>query len=189
MLNAERRMLNAERRMLNAERRMPNAERRMPNAERLSLAFRARTVPSQEVPRIDSAAMAIVPMEIDRIFPHWIDLNRTSRFLVHRQGTGFGLRGFPDFASAGFAFFVAGCTWTRIAQPRKGVMALMPILPLNVHALTGALLHLHRLRIGSGDRQNPLLIGLNSSHIVGGAGLDCFVHVTSMTFSAGWWIG
>ena len=151
----------------------------------LSLAFRAGTLSSQKLPRVNPAAMAVVPVEIDRVFADWGDLKRASRLLVHGQSSRFGLRRLTNLASAGVAFFVARSARAGVAQPGKRIVAPVTVFPLDIHARTGGFFHLNRPRIGRRNGQNTGLLGLNAPHFLGWTALNGFVrHTKSMTLGA-----
>src|SRR3954471_23652918 len=92
---------------------------RMLNAESLLPALRTRTFAPQELPRVDAAAMAVIPVEADGVLAYRGDLERTGRLLIHRERARFPFWGLADFASRGLALFVASGTGARIAQPRE----------------------------------------------------------------------
>src|SRR4051794_17449800 len=95
------------------------AECRMPvfRSDCLFQAFHTRTFSPQKFPRINAAAVAVVPMEVDGILAHGCDLQRTRGLLIHRQRARLRPGRHADFASSGFALFVAGGTGTSVAQP------------------------------------------------------------------------
>jgi hypothetical protein len=49
-----------------------------------ALALRARALPPQELPRINAAAVAVVPVEVDSVFADGRDLDWADRVLIHR---------------------------------------------------------------------------------------------------------
>ena len=140
------------------------------------------TFPPQELPRINSAAVPVIPIETDRVLAHGIDFPRSGWLLIHRQGARFRFRRLADLPSAAFAFFVAGRAGAGVAQPGERVMAAVAVSPFNVHTLTGRLLHFHRFGISSGKGQNAALLRLDAGHLLGGSRFDGFVgHTHSMT--------
>src|SRR5690242_21463876 len=114
-------------------------------------------------------------MEVDGVFADWSNLHWTRRFPIHRQSSWFRRCWMADFAAATLAFFVAGSTRARVPQPLKGVVALVPVLPFDVHALAGSLLHFHRFRIRSRRRQSSGFFSPNSRHLLCRAGFDGLV--------------
>lgn len=102
---------------MNFLRDMPSNNASWPNADRLFSTLRTRAFPPQELPGIDPAAVAVVPVEVDRVFSDWSDFERTDRLFVHGQSSRFGLWRLTDFSSVAGALLIARRTGTRIAQP------------------------------------------------------------------------
>src|ERR1700676_4053708 len=87
-------------------------------------AFRALAVAAQEVPGIDAAGVAILPIELDRIAADSVGAGWSSGGLVHLQqllGVGLGL---ARLAALNFSFFDAGGAGTGVAQPGEVPLAL-----------------------------------------------------------------
>ena len=100
-------------------------------------AFRTWAKRPQEVPRIDPVLMAVVPTELDRIFANAACRDGLRRSLEHRQRAGLRLFGFAGLPVRLYAILVAKRTRTRIPQVSKRIMALVAVLPFDVHALAG----------------------------------------------------
>src|SRR5579883_282950 len=111
-------------------------------------ADRTRAEVAQELPRVDAVLVAVVPRESDCVLAdtcgfYWL----RSRF-EHRQHARlcmFWLSGFTIFAHP---LVITQCARTRVAKVLEAVMALVSVLPLDVHARPGSQLHFDRLRGG-----------------------------------------
>src|ERR1700744_2162280 len=93
------------------------------------------------VPGIDPALVAVVPAKADRISPHWGNRLRAGRFLVHLQESRrLWLRhsGLPPGSPT---LFMASSTGASLAQPGESPVALVAVLPVDLHAGPGCLLY------------------------------------------------
>src|SRR5437868_896773 len=93
--------------------------------------------------------MPIIPDERNRVLPHRRNLSGTRRLFEHGQQRGrFGR--LPELQSCFFAVFVAVRARTRVAQVLEGEDALMPVFPIDFHALAAGLVHADGPGLGVG---------------------------------------
>lgn len=110
-------------------------------------AFGTGAKSSQEVPGVDAVLMAVVPAELDRVLADTAGLEGFRGGFEHRQGPGLGLLSLAWLALGLYAFLIAQCAGTGIAKVLKCVVALMTVLPGDIHAVAGREVHFHRLRV------------------------------------------
>lgn len=94
----------------------------------------AFTMPAQIVPGVNSALMAVIPMEADGVMSYGSHGFRARRRLIHRQQRLRFRLWLAGSASGFFALIMAGGTWTSITQPCKAPMAAMAVLPDDFHS-------------------------------------------------------
>jgi hypothetical protein len=107
------------------------------------------------VPGIDPALVAIVPMKTNRITANGRDYFRPGRFFVHLQQTRRLWLRLARLAPVSPALLMTSCTRASIAQPGEGPMALMPILPVDLHSGPSRLLDPDSRRFRGLARQIP----------------------------------
>src|ERR1700677_3920528 len=109
----------------------------------LALATAAKVIPG-----VDPALVAVIPAKADGVAADRGYRFRPCRRLVHLQQRGrLGLR-LAWLAAGGSAFLMAGGAGAGIAQPGKVPAALVPVLPVDLHARAGRLLHPDTGRLG-----------------------------------------
>jgi len=92
---------------------------------------------AQVVPGIDTAGVAVIPGNVQRIFTHRLHFLGPGRLLVHWQQAGGLLRGLARIAMVRVALFSAGSAGTGVPQPLEGEVGAMAVVPLNVHSGAG----------------------------------------------------
>jgi hypothetical protein len=109
------------------------------------LTFGARADVPQELPRIESQIVVIVPDEFNGIPAHGFYLVRLGRGLEHGQRPRRQLRRISRLAASFTTFFIAQSAGAGIPQKAETVGGDMPVLPLDFHAGAGGDVHLDRL--------------------------------------------
>ena len=109
--------------------------------------FRAGAKCSQKVPGIDAVLVAVVPAELDRVFAYSACLQRLGSGLEHRQRPGVRFHGFTRLTLSLRSLLIAHRTGASIAQILERIVALVTVLPLDIHAVAGRQVHFHRLRV------------------------------------------
>src|SRR5581483_10595263 len=109
------------------------------------LALVALAVGAQIVPRINSSLMSIIPVEADRVLAHTPHLLRAQFLLVQGKNRGRLLDRLSRPPVRLLALFITGGTRTGIAQPLKGKVRNVSILPINVHSSASRSVHLDEL--------------------------------------------
>lgn len=116
----------------------------------LAAAFLALAQLAQVIPRIDSAGMAVIPCDIERVPAHRLHFFGLGGFLIHGQQSSSLLCGLAGVAMMIVALFRAGGARAGVAQPLKAKVRAMAVVPLNIHARTGGDVHFDRLGIHYG---------------------------------------
>src|SRR6476620_7415682 len=89
-------------------------------------------IPTQVLPRVDAAGVAVEPVELESIAAHGVGARRLDGRGVHGQercGLRLGLAGFAAFR---FAFVDASGARAGIAQPGEVPTALVAISPVDL---------------------------------------------------------
>src|SRR5947209_5504012 len=92
---------------------------------------------TQVVPGIDATLVSIIPLEVDGILADRIGRLRPQLGFVHWQERGGLLYRLSRLTSIRGALLRTSGARTRIPQPLKGILALMSVLPFNIHTSTG----------------------------------------------------
>ena len=98
---------------------------------------------AQEVPRVDSGFVAVVPGEVESVVSHWRDGVGARRGLIHGQEGWFFVRRLADGAAGLLALGVAGGAGAGVAQPGEAPCAAMAVFPIDFEAGAFTLMHAH----------------------------------------------
>src|SRR5260370_19716190 len=88
--------------------------------------------------------MGVIPAEIQRITPYSLNILGPGPLLVHGKQCRGRFGRLSRAAMSVLAIFLTGGARAGIAQPLEVVVALVPVIPLNVHSCTGGDVHIHR---------------------------------------------
>lgn len=110
-------------------------------------ADRARTNFSKIKPGVDSQIVPIVPGKLQRVFADGLGRDCFHGRLEHGQGAGGKLWRLASLSTRLRTLILAERAGASVAQERKGVGGLVPILPLNFHSGSGGEMDHDRLRI------------------------------------------
>jgi hypothetical protein len=121
---------------------------------RLSSCFAlfARTIFAQESPGIDTRVVPVVPLEANGVLPDGIYRGRPGRGLEHGQGAGSEFGRFARPTARLLPLLVAQRAGTRIAKEGEGVLRLVRVPPLDLHARAFGDVHFHRFRVKAESR-------------------------------------
>lgn len=106
----------------------------------------------QVVPGIDAAGVAVIPGNVQSVFPHRLHLFGFGRLFVHRQQRGGLFGGLARAAMVGVALFSAGGAGACVAQPLEGEVGAMAVVPLDVHSRAGGDVDFDGLGVNYGHR-------------------------------------
>ena len=113
----------------------------------------ADAVPTQEIPRVDAAGVAVVPAKGYGVSTCRCYVYRSRRVLIKRQEVGWSGLGRSRGAAIFFAFFDAGGAGAGVAQPAEGPGTAVTIFPVNFHARAFRLMHFDASGLGGVLRQ------------------------------------
>ena len=113
----------------------------------ICFALRARAHLPQIVPGVDPAVMPVIPAEIQGIPTHGLRVLGTGRLLEHGQQRRRRTWRLTRPPVIGLALLFTGSAGTSVPQPLEGVMAFVPVGPLNIHSRAGSDVHVHRFGV------------------------------------------
>jgi hypothetical protein len=116
-------------------------------------ALRAKAMTPKIFPGVDPALVSVVPNETDRIAADRRNRLRPGRSLVHLQQRGRLRLRLSRLTPGSSPFFMTSRTRTSITQPTERPTTLVAILPVDLHARTGGLLHPDPSRLSRLARQ------------------------------------
>jgi hypothetical protein len=111
------------------------------------LALRTRADFPQQLPRIETEIVVIVPLEADGILTHRFSRDRLGRRLEHWQNTDRGFGRFSRLSPRFVAFLVAHGAGAGVAEIDEVVVGDVAVGPFDVHPGAGRKVNLYRLRI------------------------------------------
>src|ERR1700686_4114686 len=137
------------------------------------LALGTRTNFAQELPRIESEIVVIVPGKLNGVSAHTLRRKRLGVGFENQQRAGSGGNGIARATSRLAALIFAHGARAGIAQVDEAIVRDVAVVPLNIDTGTGREIHLHGFWIGG--RGGGLKRGLHGISIAWGAGDGCRV--------------
>jgi len=109
--------------------------------------------------------MAVIPGNIEGIFPHRLHFFGPGRLFVHGQQRGGLFGGLAWIAMVGVALFRAGGAGACVAQPLEGEVRVVAVVPLDVHSCAGGDVDFDGFGVNYGHRNKYIQLGLTGSRI------------------------
>src|SRR6202162_4478956 len=111
-------------------------------------AFVTRTDFAQELPRIESEVVVVVPGKLNGVFAHALRGDGLGVGLENKQRAGGGGDGIAGASSRLAALIFAHGARAGVAQVNEVIVRDVAVIPFDINAGAGAEVHLHRLWVG-----------------------------------------